>query len=370
MSYGIRSKWIAVCERNMVLDLDDTCGFTTIDEVLELYKNKDLPLPNLITQTGPSNFHVLVLGVDNQWSSIHARVAYVSKLFDYDYKKAPDMQHVRHDLMKLGVDYNYLCQGVAKHKIRLGGSINTNHVIDGRPFITKTWVNTEKSARYENVISSESIEEIKKKFTPDPKDYSWKNKEEPFKRMLTTVIGRKYAKKYARFFCENLTLLRDGKLGIPQINLAERLGITQRCVSKHLQKMVTAGILKTDHQWEFKSSGRGKCKVYGIGFVTIHKIFEGRVIKKIPDLSKPYNVNGETNNRLMSDILRYLQYGVDESSIIKISLLKLRARPPAKRRTAADIKNIIRMHKNRLNINSVECKLNIDEHLEEIGQRL
>lgn len=368
--WGWKKTWVAKVKRNFVIDLDARCGMKSIEEVIAHFTKMGVPLPGMITQTGPQNFHLLIYGKTNQWVRILDRVALACKLASIDMKSAPDMQHVRLALQDKGFDYNYLCQDPGMHKIRLGGSINPNHINDkNEPFITKSWINPDAHPELA-IISDNPLKGKPRKKKEKKKEYIWKSKVEPLRKILVPVIGRRYALKYAKYLCKNMNFLRQGVLGITQTKLAEEIGISQRAVSKHLKRMITSGLLFTDHEYVFSSKkGEGRCKVYKLGIVLLNKLFDGYVLHEILDLTKSYDTDGETNHRLLRDVKAYLYLGVDDDRIKKICLLKMEARPAHKKRTASDVQNVIDFHRSRLAFPQNGCRLNVDEHLQEIAAR-
>jgi len=363
-----------------VLDLDES-GFSNIDEIYNYLKENTLPLPLQITQTGKRSFH-LVYRMETDRDprngiSVIEVILFACYLFQID-AKDQSTDSLLSQLYNYGIDRSYIYQHPSTHKYRVPGSMKikererftcigkayrytpmkqselwdmfSSHpsidLLKEKNGITSSVVSIDvakeqeeehfiREVKRENIQDIEITEEIAAKeqliISAIENDY-WKEYIPIFIEKFSTVMSKKYAKKYAEWICKNLTFLKRGELYISQLRVAKELDIVQTTVSRHLKALIDGGFLKI-----LGSYVKGKIpRKYGMGDL-IQELFQTKVYEK---LEEEY-VAGETNDQMLTDIRILVHSGVETADIIKIVRMKMESRPYKKQRSEKDIKRAV-----------------------------
>lgn len=350
--YHVFSHW--------VMDLDN-CGMSSIDEVLALYDKAGMQRPYCIVKTGPFNFHVFVWGV-KEWNEYESRIAYILKLFDKNIN-LQNYEEVDAFLKTKGVDSHILSLETKWHKIRVPGSVNSKYSKPGQPFICEGWLNPYFNNAAE-VVNSDIVPEIPKK---ERKRTLYKvaevKKEIPerinqviplIEASLRNHFSRKVAKLFATYFAHNINYLSKFQMRISQRYLSKMFNIQQPTVSKHLKKLCKLGFLERDENYE-----KGKiAKRYKAG-PKLNTLIMAK--KQFAQEEEPTNivhddyVSGGSNDQMLSDIRYLYKNGANTEDIFKVCQLKMRNRPPIRRKSDSQIRCAIKLCENWNNSNGVSA---------------
>jgi hypothetical protein len=105
-----------------VVDIDDHPTYKQPTDIVEDFENRSVPMPIIIAQTGPCNFHLLfwfpkregVLGTHQNRVFFCSKIAGMVKFPKTD-------KEAEQELIKRGIDYRHLSNGYFQPKIRMAG---------------------------------------------------------------------------------------------------------------------------------------------------------------------------------------------------------------------------------------------------------
>lgn len=348
-----RETWVPIGRtQSIVIDFDDVAGISSCQEMASAMCARDVPLPSTIVQTGPNNFHALYLGHMGDWH-IQKRLWLVSK-----WAQIPTPSSIQDDefitaIEKSGICANYFQQGFAGHKIRVAGSVNKNHNINGNLWRCVSWFNKNYNnadeqyyreismprpncAPCDNVVSIAAHKTIESTFNPFL-----------YKDAIIAILedtfpsGFEYIKicDLADMISNNMGWLMRDKYRIHQTSWAKEWGCSQPEVSEILKVMKSCGLLKQIDSGYKKGS---YSKTYGAGEILKQSVhwYGGSV-------AHPEWVRwdeGTANYRMLYDIRYFFSIGLDKEEILKRLNERQAHRPFRKRRTNKDFLRAMNSH--------------------------
>ena len=346
--YGFRSEWITEYGySNFVLDFDNCPHANSPEEMAAWLRKVGFVMPGFIVQTSPNSFHVAYLcrgelSKEDVWKYAMLAVGAESPT-----REAEDAFEARY-----GLDLNYLRQNHKEHKVRVPGSINTNHLdSDGKPFVCKAWYNDDVQYVEPGVKPrleyAAILDTAKEKKTLNRKALA------KYKEFLAGKLSKKMANKVALYMAYNSGFLASGNCAISQTAMAVELKMLQPSVSRLLKKLIRVGFLRlTNGNFNYRPGG-GKvvCREYGLGEEMAKIIGSGVAEAKVhaaaavEKLAEEY-VPGERNAMAMEDVrnLRYL--GISMRQQIEFLMKKNDNYSRANRKAQAAIRDIQYMIEN------------------------
>jgi DNA-binding MarR family transcriptional regulator len=305
-------------EDAFVIDLDN-CKYETIEELLEDFTNRKVPLPQFISQTSERSYHLLYrVSRDIFKFNSKLKLCYlICGLTSFPRGE----KAIQETLEKFGIDYGYLKQDPLNAKFRVPGSINS----DNCDFLVKGWFN--KNYDSESILSKirEYVLETNVFNLPEKKDREAEVKIKRVREYKRFVSKRKFFEKLINenfkfkknkdsfkinlvvdFFMDNLNRFIKKEMYISQQYWGNRLGTDQGAMSRFLKKLIEMKIIEVvDNSYDY-SPGNRRCKVYGFTDEFRKILFEqGRKPKakaiQQEILDRPYE-NGYTNTQMMQDM--------------------------------------------------------------------
>jgi hypothetical protein len=270
--------------QSFVVDFDNLVGIVSIEDLLTAMVAKNMPLPYYVSQTGPSNFHACYAGKFNSWPQ--QKIKWLLKKWANIDSECEDSVELYNRLLDSGIDTNYYSQHYGKHKIRVPGSINSNHKDEnGKSWIVSGWRNPryniadtqyyEETAKprpshvpSDNVKSISLNKTVVKKFDSEPFI-------KPISAMIEDLLPNKITRidkdKLSKAIANNVNFLVKNKCKITQTLWAEEIGCQQPDISRLLKTLVSKNILtkiSDDYQiGEFaKTYGAGARLIDAIGW--------------------------------------------------------------------------------------------------------
>jgi len=323
--FGYRSQWVTVKkENNFVIDLDKFKYASTCEELVAYLKAKGTALPAIIVQTSDRSFHLLYfVKVDTLTREEIRRFAFGLVGAAPDDPLAASEEAFKE---KYGLDLNYLRQTHKEHKIRVPGSVNTNHLgPDGKAFVCKHWFNQDLVLldKFEKAPLVQVPVPLEKK----PKRILNRSAQKTYRAFIGDKLSKRMGDKVARFMAYHSGYLAAGNCSISQTAMAAELKMLQPGVCRLLKKLISLGMLKiTNGSYNYKpENGKVVCKEYGLGSDLVAFIEEQnasskeRIAKSVESLMEEY-VPGERNEMQMRDVrnLRYLNIPI----ATKVAFLK------------------------------------------------
>lgn len=318
-----RNEWVwDEKSTNWVIDLDKT-RYQSCAEVLELFKDRPLLKPSMITTTSTGSYHLVITGGKGVWTRSR-RIEHVCKIFGIQTAGVHE-RFVFEALKAYGVDIHVLLQEPGHATTRITGTLNhRKHLVknsDGSLFTVKTWINKDKI----EVIQPTMIEinELRA-IEPEKICIFWYHYISTVSEMSNLVLkDKELSMALAKMLCNHFGWLKAGRLQITQTKWAEKLGIDQPKMSRVITLLCNAHILRRTVD-EYKI---GKfSKSYGLGFALISRIeFQKRAnsINSLP-FDRKYYLNkigkayepGQSNDTRMADVMFLHREGVEKNDII------------------------------------------------------
>ena len=330
--------------QSFVIDYDHLTGINTIDDFIMVHVVRKMPLPYYISQTGPDCFHALYIGKQNEWPK-EKRLWLLYKWAGIE-NPTTDTVELYNRFLESGIDTNYYGQHYGKHKIRVPGSINSNHVMpDGSFWKVVGWQNPaydnadkqyyeEMAVPRPNYIPSPVVESITAA-KPVDKRYNPDFFVEPILAVLNDMFPDGMAcatnEALAKMLSSGAGWLMSSGYRILQTKWAAEWGCTQSDVSRLLKRLIDKGILTKVNDDFCKNR---YAKTYGAGEV-LRSIIGG----SCKTLQQPSWVrwdDGTSNQRMLYDVRYMVSIGLDNLEIIRQLNERQAHRPKRKLRSSSD----------------------------------
>lgn len=357
--------------QSFVIDYDNLVGIDNINDFKTAHKVKKMPMPFFISQTGPNSFHSLYLGKYGEWPE--------SKRLWLLYKWAgitetiSDKVELYNQLLESGIDTNYYVQGYGKHKMRVPGSINANHVMpDGSFWVVKGWLNTEYDSAdkqyYEevalprpNFVPLENVVSItSEKPLHNTREYDKTLFVEPILAILNDLFPEGFACvktiEIAKMLSSNVGWLVKNDCRVLQSRWAELFGCEQFDISRLLRRLIEKNILvKVDDNF----CPNRFAKTYGAGDVLRDAI--GWVGSSLPQPEWVRWDDGTSNQRMLYDIRYFVSTGMTNEEMIMLLHERQDHRPLRKKRPTSSFLTCIESTREWNRLHSGDVLLNLEE---------
>jgi len=329
--------------QSFVIDYDDLKGINTIEDFLTVHIAKNMPLPYYVAQTGPNNFHSLYSGKYNEWPQ--KKILWLLYKWAGIEQPTNDYVELYNKFLESGIDTNYYSQHYGKHKIRIPGSINKNHIKeDGSFWQVVGWINNkydnadkqyyEEIARprpnfipSENVVSISSKKAIPNKFKPDVFVDS-------IEAILKDLFPNGFCvpiDKLSFKISSNIGWLIKNECKIVQKKWAEELGCKQFDISRIIKRLIEKDILSKVNDFYIKGQFP---KTYGAGERLRESI--NWVGNALPHPEWVRWDEGTSNKRMLYDVRYFISIGLNNEEIIQRLHERQAHRPSKKTRSTND----------------------------------
>ena len=352
--YGCyNTDWVAFgSTQSFVLDFDDLAGVASCEDLVSAMVARNVPIPYIIVQTGPNNFHAVYYGTRGQWSE-RKRLWLAAKWAQVPAPKTSYDRNFSTALKLSGIDPDYFAQGYQKHKVRVPGTINTKHIINGVYWRCVSWSNTSYDAADEqyykeiaqprpNYIPTEAVVSIASK-EPVTRSYDPEMYRDVVDAAVNDALGVGFQSikidNIVDMIINNLGWLMKDEYRIHQTSWADQWGCTQYDVSRAIKRLKGCGVLKPVND-SYKINGWSK--TYGAGDALREAVgWSGRALQQ-PEWVRWDD--GTSNTRMLYDIRYFASIGLPKEEIL-IRLHERQAhRPKRKLRTTKEFSRALDKH--------------------------
>lgn len=355
--------------QSWMLDLDDIPGVDSIAKLRTTMIRRKVPLPYLITQTGPRNFHCFYHGHYGQWPKrkifwLVGRWANVSFSAPSD---GPEREEWDKKVHASGICVHHLRQHHGSHHMRVPGSLNANHRnADGTLWRCTGWRNEvyyDMHGEYvadvgmwpqefiHGAIIMPSVEQMTSVQAPAERSVNPISEPIDFSKFIDPITDLIYevfphgftsikTDKLVAMLADNALGLAHGTCRIHQVTWAEELGITQYDVSRMIKRFIELGIL--EKVYESYAIGRYS-KTYAAGALLLPVI--GYYGKPMPAPPWVRWDQGTSNTRMLVDIRYFCSLGLSDEDVIRRLNERQAHRPCNKQRCKSDFVYALRKHR-------------------------
>jgi len=315
--YGWRQDW-KIIDNNMNWTADfDKMGVDNIKDFHVLLMERGAPLPYLTVQTSQNNFQGLYIGSNKIWTP---QTILNTCLLLAGCKSLPyGEKEIEHAMYEGGVDYRYFRQKTSMSKIRIPGTVNTrrdNFVVLGqfnRDYSANEAVALVKKNNPAKIVNLPSLDQREPK---DKKEFKRFDTKLPFfQKTLKEAFPRWRSKRIdllGNYFIEHLKRSMDGTLVINQKHFGKILGIHQSTVSRTIDDLIEAKILRVTCE-EYKpgnKKGKGYSKKYGFTADYIRGVWNFRGTgDHEARIHRDYEPGNSNDQKLYDIRALYMDYG-------------------------------------------------------------
>lgn len=334
--------------QSWVIDFDDLENINNIDQLYMAMSARGVPLPYYTTQSGPNNFHCMYRGYFGDWPE--RKRQWLAEKWAVIEKPIENKDEWNQRIKESGIDPVYFNRTIAKHAIRVAGSLNPNHVIDGQMWRCIG----RRNERYVDPHDQYNREcgHVPEPRAPEDKcvtiPIAFGGKTPAFSvyvdginDLLSELFPDGFESftvdKLSHMMAQNAGGLARGECRIHQVTWAQYLGCPQITVSRLLKRLIKMGVLKlTDGTYV-----RGvRSKVYGAGELLSAVIGPCGMPLQPPQWTQWDD--GTSHTRMLYDVRYFVSLGMSDDDVIKHLNERQMHRPVQKQRKASELSGCIR----------------------------